>query len=113
MWFSLGTFIQTTIGVIVFSIAGVSGAVGEVEITEVGMVAEIDEQFGIALPPVAYVPDRGREFIRRHEQGHLVQARQIGMLYYPVVGIASAVYFHTGAFGDGVERWATDLGGEL
>jgi len=92
--------IQTTIGLLVFCVLGVAGGVGDVEINPVGLSATIEaDWYGVAIPPVAYYNPAtwAGDMVRVHEMGHLSQERDVGPLYYLVVGLPSVMIHLTGS----------------
>lgn len=109
---------QTTVGLIVFCVLGVTGLVSDVQMEDHGLSAYIDGyRGGIALPPVAYYGEHrvfSSNWVRRHEAGHLEQHHEIGMWYYLAVGLPSlldTLGVDPTGIGAMVERDAWERGG--
>jgi hypothetical protein len=109
---------QTTVGLVLFCVLGVTGVVSDVQIEDHGLSAYVEGLGGgIALPPVAYYGyhyELNSDWVRRHEAGHLEQHHEIGMWYYLAVGLPSVLdVFGLDPTGIGamVERDAWERGG--
>lgn len=91
-------FAATTVSVMMFSILGVMGSIDGVEPSPYGYtVATKAMGWGISLPPFAYYKP-GSDFLKYHEEGHMIQHQRLKEWYWVGVGIVSAVGHHTGYY---------------
>ena len=92
-------FTATTVSVIMFAILGVTGNIGEVEVSPYGYTVESSAfGLGIAVPPFAYHDPNSAWWVKPHEEGHLIQHQRMREWYWIAVGAGSVVGFHTGFY---------------
>jgi hypothetical protein len=115
MAISLIEMATTTVSLITFCILGVTGAVSGVEVYEDAIAFE-SPYFSISIGGFVVGP----EFMWAHEYGHVLQNRQLGAAYLPVVGLPSitmnvltrlGLLPYQDYYNRWPETWANDLGG--
>ena len=106
---SIVPFITTTVALIFACILGVSGVADGVHFNNGVMVVEQWEGWGVAFGGMAFA----NKYNESHETGHVYQARELGFMFLPIVGIPSLISViltpeqHSTRW---FERQATELG---
>lgn len=96
-------FLKSTLVLLGFVGLGMAGGVDGVEFTDRGLLVATLMIPSFALGDIAYYGYRG-DNDRDHEYGHLVHEDDLGPLYLPLAGLASALGNLQGLRG----RWTAD-----
>jgi len=105
----------TTVSLITFCILGVTGTVTGVSDYN-GVVVFESDMIGVSIGGFIMGPPEKLA----HEYGHTLQARELGVMYLPVIGIPSMINTALALSGaisvddyrnSYTETWANDLGG--
>lgn len=110
---SVVVMFQGTVALLGMVVLGIFGQVEQVDTYKDSLMVHMNLRTYFAVGGIIFAGDtRAQNPNRhhRHEYGHILQERQLGLLYLPVVAVPSILYALGIINRPYVEQWATELG---